>query len=1145
MTEHTHTTAAYEHNGHPVSRAAFYAIACDPARSVAVEACAGAGKTWMLVSRMLRALLDGAAPHEILAITFTKKAAGEMRQRLQEWLETFAQAPLDALGAELISRGISPERALDKREALQNLYRQMLASGRPVQIRTFHSWFAALLGTAPLALLQAQGLPANFELLEDDAEAVREVWGPFLQTVATSATLRADYEAVVARHGRSQTHKALAAALAKRVEFDLADAAGVVDASVPPAGALFPDLSDENDPTIALLRRERDALLAAALALGRASAPTFSAKGVALEAAVGAEDADGLIDALLTQKGEPRKFNDKLAGIEQVRHVQALCQRALTARRQHDAWQHQQRMARLARCLIAEFAAVKHQHGWVDMNDVERTALVMLADPVLSGWVQERLDARIRHLLVDEFQDTNPLQWQALHAWLAGYAGSGGGATAPSVFIVGDPKQSIYRFRRAEPQVFIAAQAFVRDGLGGDLLSCDHTRRNATGVIAAVNHAMGTAQAQHETSGFRDHTTESRDPGVLLRLPAILPPDAGGGGAADPLAWRDSLTEPRHEPEATQRMRESAQAAAWVAAQIAQGTPPNEVLVLARKRDRLAAMQEALRALHLPCVQPEKADLFDAPEVQDMVALLDALVSTGHDLSLARALKSPLFGLGDDALVALAVLRRQPEHASSSWFDLLQESELLPLELQALSTNLVQYKSWVDALPPHDALHAIYQHGDVLARFAAAAPAAQRMAVLANLRALLSAALQHDGGRYLTPYAFVRAMKKGGVRAPGRVDAQAVRLLTVHGAKGLEARCVLLLDTDTRPQKAETMGVLVDWPGEQAVPAGFVFLASESSPPPSAEAALAAEQQARQREELNMLYVAMTRAKHCLALSSVAPGVSAPGSWWNRLEPLLADAQMPGVPAASEGDGVAGMPDSAHDHFTLAELPVLPAELRAIPRAAQAGADPADPDASLSTPASRLGEAMHQLLEQAGVAGAPLADLRADGWPAARVACLAQDFDITVAAARTAAQTARRILAGEGAWAWDATVVDTAINEAPLRHQGQSLRIDRLVHCHQPPERKGWWVLDYKSAAEPERQPALMAQLQRYRAAVSGQVPGEPVRAAFLTGDGRMVPVSDGAPPAEAALAAGADRAAQAVRHTLAPAPGPAQGSLF
>ena len=1085
--------AAYEHNGQPVSREAFYAIACDPARSVAVEACAGAGKTWMLVSRMLRALLDGAAPHEILAITFAKKAAGEMRQRLQEWLEQFAHAPLDELTRDLVARGISPQRALDKREALQNLYQTLLASGRPVQIRTFHSWFAALLGTAPLALLQDQGLPAHFELLEDDAEAVREVWSPFLHAVASDAGLRADYEAVVARHGRSQTHKALEAALAKRVEFDLADADGVVDASVAPAAVLFPDLADEADPMLALLRNERDALSAAALALGRASAPTFSAKGVALETAVSTGDADGLADALLTQKGEPRKFNDKLSGIEQVRHAQALCQRALAARRQHAAWQHQQRMARLARCLIAQYAAVKHQHGWVDMNDVERTALVMLADPVVSGWVQERLDARIRHLLVDEFQDTNPLQWQALHAWLSGYAGSGGGQQAPSVFIVGDPKQSIYRFRRAEPQVFIAAQNFVREGLGGDLLSCDHTRRNATGVIAAVNHVMGEAQAQGETSGFRDHTTESTDPGALLRLPAIEPASADGGAGADPFAWRDSLTEPRHEPEETQRMRECTQAAHWVAAQIAQGVPPREVLVLARKRDRLAAMQDALRDLHLPCVQPEKADLFDAPEVQDVIALLDVLVSPGHDLSLARALKSPLFGLGDDALVQIA-LRAKADGAS--WFDVLQKSELLALVHKGLEADLDQYQAWVGVLPPHDALHAIYQHADVLARFAAAAPAAQRTVVQANLRALLSAALQHGGGRYLTPYAFVRAMKRGGVRAPGRVDVQAVRLLTVHGAKGLEAHSVLLLDTDTRPQKAETMGVLVDWPGEAPVPRAFIFLASESSPPPSAADALAAEQQARQREELNMLYVAMTRAKHCLAISSVQPATSAPGSWWNRLAPLVADAVV---------DGAAILADApAQGQVLLAELAPLPEHLRAGPPAAEAEAPP-------STPASRQGEAMHQLLEQAGVAGAPLADLRAHGWPAARVARLAQDFDITPDAARRAAHTAQRILAGEGAWAWDAASVDMAINEAPLRYQGQSLRLDRLVRCHQPPERAGWWVLDYKSAAEPERQIALLAQLRRYRDAVQLQTPGERVRAALLAGDGRMVLVPDAA----------------------------------
>lgn len=297
----------------------------------------------------------------------------------------------------------------------------------------------------------------------------------------------------------------LAAALAKRVEFDLADEAGVVDASVPPFQQAYPELAALAEPADAL---QTDAALqrwrSRASALGAEANKTPQKAADAIIDALACADLNQRLDQLRRAMfvAKEDRLSKNLEKFPAAQEAEPELQRLLTARLQHEAWQHQQRMARLARCLIAQFVAVKQQHGWVDMNDVERTALVMLADPVLSGWVQERLDARIRHLLVDEFQDTNPLQWQALHAWLSGYAGSGGGSAAPSVFIVGDPKQSIYRFRRAEPQVFIAAQAFVRDGLGGDLLSCDHTRRNARGVIGAVNAVMGEAQAQHENEWF-------------------------------------------------------------------------------------------------------------------------------------------------------------------------------------------------------------------------------------------------------------------------------------------------------------------------------------------------------------------------------------------------------------------------------------------------------------------------------------------------------------------------------------------------------------------------------------------------------------------------------------------------------------------
>ena len=154
------TGPAYRIDGQPGERSAFYALACDPARSVVVEACAGSGKTWMLVSRMLRALLAGAEPQEILAITFTRKAAGEMRARLTEWLARFA-AP-ECAAAERISalreRGLSAAQAEAAEPLLAALHERVLRRGRPVQILTFHAWFAQLLRAAPLELLNELGL---------------------------------------------------------------------------------------------------------------------------------------------------------------------------------------------------------------------------------------------------------------------------------------------------------------------------------------------------------------------------------------------------------------------------------------------------------------------------------------------------------------------------------------------------------------------------------------------------------------------------------------------------------------------------------------------------------------------------------------------------------------------------------------------------------------------------------------------------------------------------------------------------------------------------------------------------------------------------------------------------------------------------
>ena len=1097
--------AAYECNGQPISAQAFYAIACDPRRSVAVEACAGAGKTWMLVSRIVRALLEGVdpatgalrvQPHEILAITFTKRAMAEMRGRLQEWLAQFAGADADSLARELAMRGVqttvNAKALASSVHALANLYQSTLNCERQVQIRTFHSWFAALLRSAPLAVLQQLELPPEYELLEDDSRAKALALRRFYASVAASPPLRADFAALVFEHGRHQAEKALQTALDKRLEFSLADAKGIVDTSVVHFTVQFAEFASLAEPEDFLRNNasKLGLLHAAAKALCGASAPTFRAAGVALEMALVVNNLPDAVTALLTQTGTARKFSEKIEGIALVRDAQDLVLRLVAAINQHAAWQHQMRMARLARGLIAEYGALKRAQGWVDMNDVERAARVMLGDVVLAGWVQQRLDTQVKHLLIDEFQDTNPLQWQALLSWLGSYAGSGGGS-APSVFLVGDPKQSIYRFRRAEPQVFKAAQAFVREGLEGNLLSCDHTRRNATQVISAVNAVMSTAQQNHEFDGFRAHTTSAQTPGWVTRLPYI-PRDAADSAGLQRLKgeWRDSLTEPQVLPEETLRTLEARQAARWIARQIASGVKPQGIMGLSRKRANLAPLQDELRKLHIAAQIGESTDLMDCCEVQDIVALLDVLVSPQNDLSMARVLKSPLFSVGDDSLIQLALMQQKtPSSNSVPWFELLQLDGELQGELKGQGVKLIRWKAWVDELPPHDALQAIFDDGDVLAKFAQAAPAVQRSAVLSNLRTLLTVSLQLEGGRFVTPYGFVRALKAGGVKAPAALVETAVRLLTIHGAKGLEADVVLLLDTDTKERNPDTMGVLIDWPGERAEPIKFVFLASETSPPACAVQTLEVEVAQRQREEINTLYVAMTRARLGLAFSSVEPAKPNEQSWWARLSALggisLADDEVT-TPLRTMHDAEV---NSVGASFELPELPVLNANVLRINQALLSDGD-THPDEA-DSPSARIGKAMHRLLEW-GNAGD------------ANAQAVAREFELTPTQTHEAQSMAERIRQGDGGWVWSPAVIGWQGDEVELMYQGELLRLDRLV---QRKDSGDWWVLDYKSNAAPQADPSLVAQINTYRSAVQSIYPQARVRAAFLTGTGFFVEI--------------------------------------
>jgi ATP-dependent helicase/nuclease subunit A len=920
------------------------------------------------------------------------------------------------------------------------------------------------------------------------------VFRRFHAALLDDAALRRDHAELIARRGRFQVRKWLEAAWNRRVEIELADAAGTLDDSVVPAARHWPELAVFEQPVQQMLTPPwRAELRTLSTALARMSGVKVQIAARGLDDALTHGDAQTAFDAawaaLFTKDDKPRQLGD----VPALDAIRERLQTIAAQQHQHESHLEHLRMVRLARLLLAEFAAYKRANGLADMPDLERCALLLLRDATLSAWVQERLDSRVRHVLIDEFQDTSPLQWQALHSWLAGYAGAGGGASGqrpPALFIVGDPKQSIYRFRGAEPKVFAQAARFVAEAFDGARLACDHTRRNAPEVLTVINETFGTATVTGEFDGFRVHTTEQGAmPGAgVSMLPFVTRPRQAGASSGAQVAWRNSLTTPRHEPETVLRERE----AAWVAAAIHElvhrdGVAPGDIMVLSRKRESLRLVAPALQRLHLPFAAVEELALNASPEARDLIALLDLLASPRHRLSLLQVLRCPLFGASDADLVELA---SRADAIGTDWWPALCREQWIGPALQRAAQWLPRWQAAAQQLPPHDLLDRIVHEGALRERVAATVAPERRIAALDAIDAVLGQALLLDGARYATPYNFVRALKRRAisVAAPSQLDA--VQLLTIHGAKGLEARVVFVMDADPQPSNPDMTTLLVDWPVDAEAPRCCAFVYAESACPASLQGLLDGERTAREREELNGLYVAMSRARERLVFSATEPLRPSPGlSWRQRLDPWAqrwTPAEPLAVTSTAGGDGAVAR---------LKTLPPLEGVAVASPRAsAQSVAD---------TEHTRLGKAVHRVLEWAS--GASPQDAAMDLGDLARAAAL--EFASAPGQTERLAQTilgspaARRFFSGP-ALRWSG-------NEVPVGDAGDVLRIDRLVLLddEQPGGAPTWWVLDYKLQHAPQQLEAYRAQLLRYRDAVRRAQPGSPVRCAFLSGAGDVIEI--------------------------------------
>ncbi|WP_420475901.1 UvrD-helicase domain-containing protein [Noviherbaspirillum sp. ST9] len=1090
---------AYEVNGAAADAMEFTRVACDPSRSVVVEACAGSGKTWLLVARMLRLLLSGTEPSELLAITFTRKAAQEMRERLLHLLHDLALKPEEEVRGLLLERGIAESELPTVFPVARRLYERLLASPQSLSIDTFHSWFARLVQIAPLS----SGVPHGYTLTESNGELLLDAYSRFMQALndEDQAGVRTALLTLYDMMGDWNARRMLDAFVDKRAEWwaitkdgdavplewlrELCGEDGMIDARL----ALWDD-----EP---LLGR----VMTIARILGGGSAVNQK-RATAIEKAVSAgastDSFDALCNEFFSDAGEARKnqkTKDLTKSIEQnlgadgiavfdeeFEAVGELLKRVQRRSAERQVLALNEALFVAGAAYLEHYQAVKAEQRVFDFGDLEWHAYRLLTDQGHAAYLQSRLDARYRHILLDEFQDTNPLQWTIVRAWLEAY---GGDAQKPTVFVVGDPKQSIYRFRRAEPRVFSAARDMLA-ALGADVLRTNQTRRNAKRVVEVLNGSFIGNPI------YSPQTTFAAQDGDVWRLPLVRAEEKDQE-VPTTFSLRDPLSVARDEDEDARRMDEGRavaralrhamrelegrhnRAAVW-----------SDVMLLVKKRTYLAAYESALREEGIPFVSDKRGGLLESLEVADLIALLTFLITPADNRALAHVLKSPVFGASDADLIDLA------RRGEGVWWNRMLAASMDDAS-PAIRRAAALLQRWLDEaprLPVHDLLDLILHQGQLVARYAEAAQPSVRAQVIGNIEAFTELALNLDAGRYPSLPKFIdalRTLRKGAENdAPDEAtvaaSVDAVRILTIHSAKGLEAPIVVMVDANHSEPARDDSGILCDWPQDAEAPTHFSCFGRKNERGAARDHLFDAEEAFKRQEDWNLLYVGATRAKDMLIVSGVAGTRGAledgciEGSWYHR---LLA---VPEAGFEPEEDIAPDVVAAAAASFSIPifDPPVM--------------GEPAIREPVLHDPAIEEGIALHALLERVTQAAC---------WPVVLPAAgqLARWLRCPLPVAAIVREQAARILSQpELERFFNPRHFRFARNEMEVLCDGELLRFDRMVMFDDEA-----WILDYKRDLLDSELADYRAQLARYRAAAEQVYPGRTIRTALVTADGRFV----------------------------------------
>lgn len=872
--------------------------AIEPTVSATVSASAGTGKTWSLVSRIIRLLIAGAEPGNILAITFTRKAAAEMQARLNERLLELARCTPTELekNLQLIGAPIDSESANQAR----GLYETILYTNHPPRITTFHAMCQELLKRFPFDA----NVPPGFELTEQTADLENEA----RDLLFTQATLENEGEIAQALEtlfyycgGLENTKLALDNFLNHRSDwwaFTLGQkkpAEYAIDKLKTQLGVDFTD-----DPVHAFFTQDilsklgefTELLSKHPIKKNQEAVEIISTLLIEIESKQYADAFSNLQRVFFTTTGSPR--SRKASGAQQskmgetgelrflelhgffIDEITALAdkQAKLNTFLVSSAWYC------VGQRLLQHYQTIKNEQRILDFADLEWNAFLLLSDENHATWIQYKLDSRINHVLIDEYQDTNPTQWFLLKPLLEEISSTNKDSNR-SIFIVGDTKQSIYRFRRAQPKLFDVAQNWLSNNTECVNASLDLSRRSSPAIINFVNTIFADGILRDHIVNFEAHDTHLKNLWGKVTIPPLFMDDETDHPEEDALekTFRNPLHTPYIIDEDQRRINEAQYIANEISTLMANKTiigsegkerylNYSDIIILLGQRTHAGIYQKELNARAIPFIGINKGTLLETLEVKDLSALLNILVMPFDNLSLAQVLKSPIFNCSDQELLSLASLKSKP------WFErLITFAEQNP-NLASINRAVILLSGWKSAagkLPVHDLLDKIISESNLINRYVSAYPGYLKHSVEANLNRFIELALEIDSGRYPSISRFLQRLnslrdnqKDAPDELPAGKNTDRVRLLTIHAAKGLEAPVIFLADANSSPQNKQAYNTVVDWPAEAEKPASFLLALKKDDQDLMVKQIFTEQTHDIQREQANLLYVALTRAKQLL-----------------------------------------------------------------------------------------------------------------------------------------------------------------------------------------------------------------------------------------------------------------------------------------